>query len=133
MIITIACVGKVKEKFYREAIQEYVKRLSAYCRLEFIVRTFAQGFMQSQRTANDKHNMAGTSLITSRTISKGGVLRKARDLSYIPITLTNLLSRFHIVKHFFASFLLFQSDFFPETECFFYYKGIFCSLPYPKR
>ena len=36
MKITIACVGKVKEKFYREAIQEYVKRLSAYCRLEFI-------------------------------------------------------------------------------------------------
>ena len=34
MRITIACVGKVKEKFYRDAIQEYAKRLSRYCKLE---------------------------------------------------------------------------------------------------
>jgi 23S rRNA (pseudouridine1915-N3)-methyltransferase len=34
MRITIVCVGKVKEKFYRDAIQEYAKRLSRYCKLE---------------------------------------------------------------------------------------------------
>ncbi len=31
--ITIVCVGKVKEKFYRDAIAEYQKRLSRYCSL----------------------------------------------------------------------------------------------------
>lgn len=36
MKITILCVGKIKEKFYREAIQEYSKRLSRYCKLEII-------------------------------------------------------------------------------------------------
>lgn len=36
MRISIACVGKVKEKFYRDAISEYEKRLSRYCRLEFL-------------------------------------------------------------------------------------------------
>ena len=36
MKITIICVGKVKEKFYRMAIDEYVKRLSRYCKLEII-------------------------------------------------------------------------------------------------
>lgn len=36
MKITIACVGKVKEKFYRDAVSEYEKRLSRYCRLEFL-------------------------------------------------------------------------------------------------
>ena len=36
MKITILCVGKVKEKFYREAISEFSKRLSRYCKLEFI-------------------------------------------------------------------------------------------------
>lgn len=36
MKITIICVGKVKEKFYRDAIEEYTKRLSRYCRLEII-------------------------------------------------------------------------------------------------
>ena len=30
MKITIACVGKIKEKFYTQAIDEYLKRLSAY-------------------------------------------------------------------------------------------------------
>ncbi|MCR5690688.1 MAG: 23S rRNA (pseudouridine(1915)-N(3))-methyltransferase RlmH [Eubacterium sp.] len=30
MKFTILCVGKVKEKFYREAINEYTKRLSRY-------------------------------------------------------------------------------------------------------
>ena len=36
MKITIICVGKVKEKFFREAIEEYSKRLSGYVKLEII-------------------------------------------------------------------------------------------------
>ena len=34
MKITILCVGKIKEKFYRDAVAEYEKRLSRYCRFE---------------------------------------------------------------------------------------------------
>lgn len=34
MKITIISVGKIKEKFYREAIAEYAKRLSSYCKFE---------------------------------------------------------------------------------------------------
>lgn len=36
MKVTVLAVGKVKEKFYREAIEEFKKRLSRYCRLEII-------------------------------------------------------------------------------------------------
>ena len=36
MKISILCVGKVKEKFYREAIDEFTKRLGRYCKLEII-------------------------------------------------------------------------------------------------
>ncbi|MDE5994116.1 MAG: 23S rRNA (pseudouridine(1915)-N(3))-methyltransferase RlmH [Oscillospiraceae bacterium] len=36
MKITIICVGKLKESFYREAAAEYIKRLSKYCRIEII-------------------------------------------------------------------------------------------------
>ena len=36
MKITILCVGKVKEKFYRDAIDEFTKRLSRYCKLEIV-------------------------------------------------------------------------------------------------
>ena len=35
-MIKIICVGKIKEKFYKEAIEEYKKRLSKYTRLEII-------------------------------------------------------------------------------------------------
>lgn len=34
LYINIVCVGKVKEKFFREAIDEYSKRLSKYCKIE---------------------------------------------------------------------------------------------------
>ncbi len=34
MKITLVAVGKIKERFYTEAIEEYRKRLSRYCRLE---------------------------------------------------------------------------------------------------
>lgn len=34
MKIKIICVGKIKEKFYRDAIDEYVKRLSRYATVE---------------------------------------------------------------------------------------------------
>ena len=36
MKITVIAVGKIKEKFYTDAIAEYSKRLSRYCRLEVI-------------------------------------------------------------------------------------------------
>lgn len=36
MKVTILTVGKIKEKFYTDAINEYVKRLSRYCRLEIV-------------------------------------------------------------------------------------------------
>ena len=36
MKITIIAVGKVKEKFYRDALAEYGKRLGKYCRLEVV-------------------------------------------------------------------------------------------------
>ena len=35
-MIKIICVGKVKENYYREAIEEYLKRLSKYTKVEVI-------------------------------------------------------------------------------------------------
>ena len=36
MNIKILCVGKIKEKFYRDAIDEYLKRLSKYASVSVI-------------------------------------------------------------------------------------------------
>lgn len=36
MNITVLCVGTIKEKFYKDAILEYSKRLSRYCKLKII-------------------------------------------------------------------------------------------------
>ena len=36
MKITIVCVGKIKEKFYQDAIKEYAKRLSRYISLSIL-------------------------------------------------------------------------------------------------
>lgn len=34
--VTILCVGKLKERFYTEAVAEYAKRLSRFCRLDIV-------------------------------------------------------------------------------------------------
>ena len=54
MKITIACVGKIKEAFYRDAVAEYEKRLGRYCRLEILevadekTPEYASALMQEQ-------------------------------------------------------------------------------------
>ncbi len=36
MKITVLCAGKIKEKFFRDAIAEYSKRLTRYCKCSII-------------------------------------------------------------------------------------------------
>ena len=36
MRVTIIAVGKIKEKYFKDAISEYVKRLSRYCKIDII-------------------------------------------------------------------------------------------------
>ena len=36
MKVTVITVGKIKEKYLKDAIAEYSKRLSKYCKLEII-------------------------------------------------------------------------------------------------
>jgi 23S rRNA (pseudouridine1915-N3)-methyltransferase len=32
--VNVVCVGKIKEEFYRQAVAEYAKRLSRFCKVE---------------------------------------------------------------------------------------------------
>ena len=44
--ISVACVGRIKEKYLTEGLREYEKRLSGYCR-------FAWMEVQDERTAEN--------------------------------------------------------------------------------
>ena len=46
MRITIIAVGKIKEKYFTQAIEEYTKRLSRYCKLDIIQ-------LQDEKTPDD--------------------------------------------------------------------------------
>ena len=37
--VTIICLGKLKEKYLRDACDEYIKRLSAFCKLNMVELT----------------------------------------------------------------------------------------------
>lgn len=49
MTINIVCVGNLKEKFWREACQEYQKRLSRFCKLK-IIEIEEQNNLSPQKT-----------------------------------------------------------------------------------
>ena len=34
--VKLICMGKLTEKYWRDAVQEYAKRLSAFCRFQII-------------------------------------------------------------------------------------------------
>ncbi|SFQ98481.1 23S rRNA (pseudouridine(1915)-N(3))-methyltransferase RlmH [Desulfoscipio geothermicus] len=53
MRITVAAVGKLKEKHWRDAIKEYSKRLGAYCRLE-ICEVPDEGFADGLSAAEEE-------------------------------------------------------------------------------
>lgn len=36
MRVTVVCVGRIKEKFYKDALAEYEKRLGKYCKFEIV-------------------------------------------------------------------------------------------------
>lgn len=58
MRITVIAVGKIKEKFYRDAVAEYEKRLGRYCKLDIIQ-------VEDERTP-DKAGMSLTELVKQK-------------------------------------------------------------------
>lgn len=57
MNIDIICVGKIKEKYLKDAIEEYSKRLSRYCKLKFI-------------ELNDEKTIDGQSLVLDEKVKE---------------------------------------------------------------
>lgn len=73
MKITLISVGKIKEKYYRDAVAEYEKRLSRYCRLEIIE-------VEDEKTP-DKAAWAEENLIKAREAER--ILKHVREDAYV--------------------------------------------------
>ena len=72
MKVTLICVGKVKEKFYRDAIKEYEKRLGAYIKLNTI------------EINDEKVKVENPSEITIAMDKEGkNILSKIKDNQYV--------------------------------------------------
>ena len=72
MKVTLICVGKVKEKFYRDAIKEYEKRLGAYIKLNTI------------EISDDKVKVENDSEIALAMEKEGNnILSKIKDNQYV--------------------------------------------------
>lgn len=73
MNIDIICVGKIKEAFYRDAVSEYSKRLSRYCKLKII-------------EVNDEKTPDGQSDALDKKIKEiegERILKNIKDSSYV--------------------------------------------------
>ncbi len=72
MKVTLICVGKVKEKFYRDAIKEYEKRLGAYIKLNTI------------EISDEKVKVENDSEIALAMEKEGNnILSKIKDTQYV--------------------------------------------------
>lgn len=73
MKITVISVGKVKEKYYRDAVKEYEKRLSRYCKLEIVEA-------EDEKTP-DKASYAEENRIKLREAER--ILKHIKDDAYV--------------------------------------------------
>ena len=73
MKITLITVGKIKEKYFTDAIAEYAKRLSRYCKLEII------------EVADEKTPDSASEALENQIKEKEGerILSKVPDSAYV--------------------------------------------------
>ncbi len=73
MRITLVTVGKIKEKYLRDAVAEYAKRLGKYCKLEIL----EVGDEKTQERASEAEEAA----VRSREGER--ILRQVKDDAYV--------------------------------------------------
>ena len=73
--VKLICIGKLKEKYWRDAVQEYAKRLSAFCRFQIIElnEAFAAQSLGVVKELSAEHGMTEEE-IRARTNPNGGAI-----------------------------------------------------------
>ncbi len=73
MKITLVTVGKIKEKYLKDAIAEYSKRLSVYCKLEIIE-------VADEKTPEQRSESMTRSILSAEA---GRILRHVKDDAFV--------------------------------------------------
>lgn len=73
MKITVLCVGKVKEKYFTMAIDEYAKRLTRYCKLDIVE-------VPDEKTPDDASEAMETQI---KKIEGERILKNVKDGAYV--------------------------------------------------
>ena len=126
MKITILCVGKIKEKFYRDAVAEYEKRLSRYCRFEvtevkegaYVIALAIEGKQLDSVELSQKIDTLGTSGISHIIFVIGGslglaerILKRADyKLSFSKMTFPHQLMRVILSEQIYRSYRIINHE-----------------------
>lgn len=79
--VNVVCVGKIKEKFYREAVEEYLKRLSRFARVE--IREIAEGKNLAEEGRDILRAVRGYAFalcVEGKKLSSEGLAAKVKEL-----------------------------------------------------
>ena len=103
MKITLITVGKIKEKYLKDAIAEYSKRLGRYCKLEIV------------EVADEKLGVQGIShiiFIIGGSIGLGKEVLKRSDyaLSFSKMTFPHQLMRVILLEQIYRSYRIINHE-----------------------
>ena len=73
LTVNIICIGKIKEKYWTEAISEYSKRLSAFCKLNIIE-------LSEEKTYNNPNDTQIEAILNAEGKR---ILSKVSDSAYV--------------------------------------------------
>ena len=127
MRITLVTVGKIKEKFFVQAIAEYSKRLSRYCKLEIIevadekTPDKASEALELQRSSEElasrieKLGIGGESHLTfviggSLGLAPAVLNRADEKLSFSPMTFPHQLMRVILLEQIYRSYRIINHE-----------------------
>ena len=138
MRITLITVGKIKEKFYQDAISEYAKRLSRYCKLDvtqikekegkrilenikdgsFVIALAIDGAMLDSVELAGKIEKWGISGVSQLVFIIGGSLGLSKEvlsradykLSFSKMTFPHQLMRVILLEQIYRSYRIIQGE-----------------------
>ena len=114
--ITLICVGKIKEKYLKDAISEYSKRLSKFCNLEIKevadVKTKENMSQAEEALIKDKEGERIAALIKGGSVglSDKVIGRADYHLSFSKMTFPHQLMRVILLEQIYRSFKISQGE-----------------------